>query len=170
MHFFKSVNTLDIQSCHLIFDATTRLFEVILRQEKPHALSGACPSFVVAAILLGASLMLRILKSPLSTSVDHQHGAALYIEMLQFLKTSSVGKGDSSDRGGKLAEQLWKCKELFKDNNGSTDISLRVRDKLASSSSSDVILRGRVELSDSAVTTELIRNTGRSYIMLCFLT
>jgi hypothetical protein len=102
--FFKSPNTLDVQSCHSIFHATTRLFELILNQETPHALSSACPCFVILPILMGASLILRILRGPFSTYIDQEHGSTLYLATIEFLKSCSIEKGDAPYRGSTLAE------------------------------------------------------------------
>jgi hypothetical protein len=161
MHFFKSPDTLDVQSCNSIFDGTTRLFEIILNQETRHALSGACSCFVVAAAVMGASLMLRILRSPFSTYINQEHGSTLYLAIMEFLKSCSIEKGDAPDRGATLAEQFWKSDKLFKDNNGSTNIALCVRNRLASSSTRDLVRRWGDELLDPAITTEPIENTGK---------
>jgi hypothetical protein len=161
MHFFKSPNTLDVQSCHSIFDATTRFFELILSQETPHARSSACPCFVILAVLMGASLILRLLRGRLPTYIDQERGSTLYLAMVEFLKSCSIEKGDSPDRGATLAEQVWKSDKLFKDNNGSIDIALCVRNRLTSSPMVDVVLRWGDQLSDPAITTEPIRNTGK---------
>jgi hypothetical protein len=161
MHFFKSANTLDIQSCHSIFNATRRLFELILNQETPHALRGACSSFIVVAVSMGISSMLRLLRGPFSTFIDQELGSSLSLAMIQFLKSSSIEKGDSSDRSGTYAEQFWKSDKLFKDSSGSIDVALRVRNKLAVSSMRDMVLRWKEGCLDLANTTEPIRNTGR---------
>jgi hypothetical protein len=160
MHFFKAPDTLDAQSCHSIFDATTRLFELILNQETPHTLCSACPCFVTLAVLMGLSLIVRLVRSPLSTYIDQKRGSRLYLAMVEFLKSCSIERGDSPERGANLAEQLWKSDKLFKGNDGSIDITLHVRNKLASSPMGDLVLRW-AELSDTGVPPEPIRNPGK---------
>jgi transcriptional regulatory protein LEU3 len=160
MHFFKSPNSLDAQSCQSIFDATKKLFEMILSRETPHAFSSACPCFVILAALMGASLLLRLLRGPFYIFVDQEHGSRLYVAMVEFLKSCSIEKGDSPDRGAALAENLWKSDKLFKNSNGSLDIALRVRNKFASSPMADLVLRWEDELSNSEITTESISNRG----------
>jgi hypothetical protein len=161
MHFFKPSNNLDAQSCHSIFDATTRLFEIILYHKTPHALNNACPCSVTLALLLGGSLILRILRSPLSKHVNQEHGATLYLTMVEFLKSCSMDKGDSPDRGATLAERFWKNDKLFKDNNDTVDITLHVRNKLATSPMADMVVRWGDARSDAAITADPIMSTGK---------
>jgi hypothetical protein len=161
MHFFKSPDTLDIQSCQSIFDATTRLLNLILGQETSHALNRACACFVIVAASMGAGLILRILRSPYSSCIDNEHGSTLYLSTIKFLQSCSIVKGDSPDRSATFAEQLWRCDKLFKENDGSRDIALHVRNRLASSATKDMIMRWRDGLRDQAAIAESSGNTGK---------
>jgi hypothetical protein len=161
MHLFKSVDTLNLKSCRDIFDATTRLFELILSAETHHALSSACPCFVMLSALMGSSLFLRILRGPFSAFFDQDYGSTLYLAIVEFLKSCSIDRGDSADRGVTLAEQMWKCDSLFKDSNGSVDTALYVRNKLASSSMGDVVLRWGERRPDPAIITQPASNTSK---------
>jgi hypothetical protein len=139
MNFFKS--TLSIQVCHFIFDATRKFFEITLRHRDLYESNGSCPCFLILAILMGQALMVRILKGPCATFVDQELGSKLYLEMSEFLISCSIEKGDASERGSKLAEQLFKSDKIFKDENGTVDVNLHVRDKLSSSLMADMVLR-----------------------------
>jgi hypothetical protein len=154
MHFFKSPNTLNVQSCRSIFNATKHLFNLILSQERRHTLSKACPCFVTVAALLGASLILRLLRGPFAMCIDREHGSTLYLAMTEFLKSCSIGKGDSHDRGATLAVQLWKSDRLFREPDGSIDTALCVRNNFAASLTADLVMRWGDGLPDQTISTK----------------
>ncbi|KAF2674678.1 hypothetical protein BT63DRAFT_419960 [Microthyrium microscopicum] len=157
MHFFKSPETSNVKSCQSIFSSATRLLELVLDQETPCAPSDACPCFVTLAILMGGSHILRLVRGSLLTLEDQEYGAGLYLKLVEFLKSCSVQKGDSGDRGGTLAEKLWQNDRIFRDADGSIDIALRVRNKFASSPMADLVLRG--EETEAATVVASSRST-----------
>jgi hypothetical protein len=145
MHFFKSSETLDVQVCQFIFDATMMVFEFVLAQEKSHKLSTYCPQFIVFAVTMGVSLMLRILKGPWLEYVDHERGSALFPTVFSFLKSVSIEQGDKPSKIGTIAEQMWSSKRMFKDADGNFDVDLRVKNKLSTALIHDIGVRWREE-------------------------
>lgn len=141
MHFFKPANSLGIQTCHSIFDATKKFFDLTLSTQGYYGTNGACPCFLTLAILMGQSIMTRILKGPCATFIHQELGSTLFLNMSKFLVSCSTEQGDASERGGKLGEQLFKNENVFRDQNGIVNVDLRVRNKLASSLMADMVLR-----------------------------
>ena len=162
MHFFKSSQTLDVQCLHSVFSTTVKVLEFIRNQEINHALSSSCLRFVFIAALMGVSLMLRILKGPFATSVDQEHGSALFLATVKFMQSCSVEKGDLPDRAVLFAEQLWGSEKLFKDTNGTVNFALRVRNRLSASPVHDLIIRWREEFRDSETQAAPSRKAGMS--------
>jgi hypothetical protein len=161
MHFFKSLETLDVQSCNSIFSTTVKVLEFIRNQEMNHGLSGSCTRFVFCAVLMGVSLMLRILKGPFSTYFDQEHGSTLFLAAAKFMQSCSV-EGDYPNRFALLAEQLWGSEKVFKDANGTVNIALRVRNRLCLSPLHDTIIRWKEEFGNLRPQAAPSRKAGKS--------
>jgi transcriptional regulatory protein LEU3 len=83
--------------------------------------------------------MARILKGPFAGYLDQDRGYNLFDTGVRFLRSCSVQKADFAETGAALAEQMWKSKKVFRNSDGSIDITLRVRNRLSSGPLHDVI-------------------------------
>lgn len=145
MHFFKSAEALDGQCCSLIFEVTATVLENIRDLEISSKLSQYSARFHIVAALTGISLMIRILKGPFAPFVDQERGSTLYSNTIQFVRSASLEKGDLPDRIALFAEQIWSSEKLFKETDGSINITLRVRNRLSASPLYDTIQRWKEE-------------------------
>jgi hypothetical protein len=161
MHFFKSPETLDVQACQFVFDTTVKVFEFILNQEKSHKLSSFCPQFIIFAVMMGQSLMLRILKGPFAVFVDQERGSALFHAIVSFMRAVSIEHGDKPTKVVTFSEQMWCSNKIFRDPSGSFNIALRIKNRLATSLVHDVTVRWREEFLTPDRPADFPQPTGR---------
>ena len=131
MHFYKSATTLDIQSCMLIFNATSSVLERIHEIDRDHGLHRICTRFLLTTTLLSLVSMARVLKGPFAECLNQAHGYDLFEGGLRFARSCSVQKGDYAEKSAATAERILKSKSVFRDPNGTTNITLRVRSRLS---------------------------------------
>jgi transcriptional regulatory protein LEU3 len=151
MHFYKSMQTLDIQSSMGIFDSTARVFELLQDLERDHKLSDICTRYIFMSALLAISTMVRLLKGPFAANLDQARGSTLYQMGLNFLQSCSIEKTDLPERAAVVAEQIWKSEKIFKDASGSVNMTLRIRDRLSASPFYDALAWWREEFVENQV-------------------
>lgn len=149
MHFYKSAITLDMQSSTLIFNATSSVLEQIRDLEKDHALHRTCTRFLLTVTLLSLTSIARILKGPFAGYLDQVRGYNLFDIGVCFLRSSSILKGDFAERAAGFAEQMWKSKKVFRNSDGSINITLRVRNRLSGGLLHDTLKYWKEEFFDS---------------------
>ncbi|KAF2471500.1 uncharacterized protein BDR25DRAFT_20355 [Lindgomyces ingoldianus] len=139
MHFYKSATTLDLQSCMLIFNATSSVLEQVQDLDKDYGLHRICTRFLLMVILFSLASMARILKGPFAGCLDQIRGYNLFDNGVRFSRSCSVQKADFGERGAAFAEQIWKSKKVFRNPDGSINITLRVRNRLSGGPLHDAI-------------------------------
>ncbi|KAK9489927.1 hypothetical protein V1508DRAFT_400375 [Lipomyces doorenjongii] len=148
MHFYKSAITLDMQSCMLIFDATSSVLEQVRDLDRDYGLHRICSRFLLTVTLLSLASMARILKGPFAGYLDQTRGYNLFDTGVRFARSCSVQKADFGERGAAFAEQIWKSKKVFRNPDGSINITLRVRNRLSSGPLHDAIRSWKEEFFD----------------------
>ncbi|KAK9233921.1 hypothetical protein V1525DRAFT_391961 [Lipomyces kononenkoae] len=131
MHFYKSATTLDAQSCMLIFNATSSVLEQVRSLNRDYSLHRTCSRFLLTVTLLSLASMARILKGPFAGYLDQTRGYDLFDAGVHFARSCSVQKGDFAERCSALAERIWKSKSVFRNPDGTINITLRVRNRLS---------------------------------------
>ncbi|KAI9824846.1 MAG: hypothetical protein M1819_000798 [Sarea resinae] len=131
MHFYKSATTLDVHSCALIFNATSSILEQVRDLDRDYGLHRTCTRFLLTATLLSLASMARILKGPFAGYLDQIRGYNLFETGVRFARSCSVQKGDFAEKCAASAERIWKSKKVFRDPDGSMNITLRVRNRLS---------------------------------------
>ncbi|KAF2494481.1 hypothetical protein BU16DRAFT_487600 [Lophium mytilinum] len=131
MHFYKSATTLDVQSCILIFNATSSVLEKIRDLDRDYGLHQICTRFLLATTHLSLASMARILKGPFAGYLDHSRGFDLFRTGVRFARSCSAQKGDYAEKSAAFAEQIWKSEKVFRNPDGSINITLRVRNRLS---------------------------------------
>jgi hypothetical protein len=148
MHFYKSATTLDVQSCILIFNATSIVLAQVRELDRNHGLHRICPRFLLTATLLSLSSMARILKGPFAEHLDQTHGYNLFEGGVLFARSCSVQKGDYAEKSAATAERILQSKKVFRDPDGTINITLRIRNRLSISPWHDVIQCWKEEFFD----------------------
>jgi transcriptional regulatory protein LEU3 len=132
MHFYKSATTLDMQSCMLIFNATSSVLEQVRDLDRDYGLHRICSQFLLTATLLSLACIARILKGPFAGYLDQTRGYNLFESGVRFARSCSLQKGDYGERCAAIAERIWKSNKVFRDPDGSINITLRLRNRLSS--------------------------------------
>ncbi|KAI9706882.1 MAG: hypothetical protein M1820_004661 [Bogoriella megaspora] len=148
MHFYKSAATLDVQSCVLIFNAISNVLERIRDLDRDYNLHRICTRSLSTVASLSLASMARVLKGPFAGYLDQIGGYNLYEAGIRFLRSSSVQKGDYRERSAACAEKIWKSKKVFRNPDGSINITLRVRNRLSSGPLHDVVRCWKEEVFD----------------------
>jgi transcriptional regulatory protein LEU3 len=148
MHFYKSATTLDMQSCMLIFEATSSVLEQVRDLDRDYGLRRICTRYLLIVTLLSLGSMARILKGPFAGYLDQTRGYNLFDTGVRFARSCSVQRGDSAERVAAFAEQMWKSKNVFRNADGSINITLRVRNRLSAGVLHDTIRCWKEEFSD----------------------
>jgi transcriptional regulatory protein LEU3 len=148
MHFYKSATTLDMQSCMLIFNATSSVLEHVRDLDRDYDLHCICPQLLLTATLLSLACMARILKGPFAGYLDQILGYSLFETSVRFARSCSLQKADFGERCAAIAEKIWKSKKVFRNPDGSINITLRVRNRLSGSPWHDAVRCWKEEFFD----------------------
>lgn len=132
MHFYKSDTMLLADGSISIFNTTAKVLELIRDIDREHGLHQICTQFLVTATLGSLACMARILKGPFAGNLDQTRGANLIETGIHFARSCSLQKGDFADRCAGIAEKIWTSKKVFREPDGTINITLRVRNRLAS--------------------------------------
>lgn len=145
MHFYKSAQTLDIQSSIAVFEATAKVLEQIRDLDRDLRLSTICTRYIFMTAFMGMSFMIRLLKGPFASYLDQVRGSTLYQRGLLFLQSCSLEKTDLPERAATVLKQIWNSENTFRNADGSVDITLRVRNRLSASPVYDAVRWWREE-------------------------
>jgi transcriptional regulatory protein LEU3 len=156
LHLYKSASTLDMQACILIFDCTSKVLDQVFTLDRENNLHQICTRHLQTVVILSLASIARVLKGPFASYLDQTKGSNLIENGTQFLRSCSVQKGDFVDRAASLAEQIWKNQKVFRNPDGSINITLRVRNRLSSGPLLDVIRCWSDEIVDpGAIATDM---------------
>lgn len=132
MHFYKSEIMLLADASTSIFNATAKVLEMIRDIDIEYGLHQTCTQFLLTATLGSLACMARTLKGPFAEYLDRAHGANLIEIGIRFARSCSLQKGDFADRCAGIAEKIWTSKKVFREPDGTINITLRVRNRLSS--------------------------------------
>jgi transcriptional regulatory protein LEU3 len=121
----------DVQVCILIFDAASSVLDQVCGLDQSYGLHLGCSRFILTATLLSLASMARILKGPFAAYLDQARGYSLFDSGICFVRSCSVQKGDFADKCATSAEQMWKSKKVFRNADGTINITLRIRNRLS---------------------------------------
>jgi hypothetical protein len=147
MQFYKSVNSLDMQSCMWIFDATSDVLERLRDLDRHFDLHRVCTRSIMMVALLSLASMARVLKGPFAGGLDQANGYNLLNTGIAFLRSCSVQRGDFAAKCASFGEKMWSSKKIFRDPDGSINITLRVRNRLSGGPVHDAIKYWKEEFS-----------------------
>ncbi|KAH7065786.1 hypothetical protein BKA63DRAFT_571934 [Paraphoma chrysanthemicola] len=147
MQFYKSAKTLDMQSCTLVYDAASDVLERLHNLDQEIDLHRICTRFVFTVALLSLASMARVLKGPFASGLDQMRGHDLLNTGIGFLRSCSIQKGDFPAKCASFGEKMMNSKRMFRDPDGSINITLRVRNRLSGGPIHDAIRSWREEFS-----------------------
>lgn len=164
MHFYKSATTLDMQSCMLIFNAISSVLEQFRDLDRDYGLHRVCTRFLLTVTLQSLASMARILKVPFAGYLDQTRGYNLFDTGVRFVRSCSVQKADFGEKCAMSAEKMWKSEKVFRNPDGSINITLRVRSRLSAGPWFDAVRCWREEFfGPDCIHSAPDRNIGRLF-------
>lgn len=148
MHFYKSSATFDVQNCMLIFDVASSVLEQVCDLDQKHGLHLICSRFILTSSLLSIASLARILKGPFAAYLDQTRGYSLFDSGVSFVRSCSIQKGDFADKCATSGEKMWKSKKVFRNSDGTFNITLRVRNRLSTGPWHDTLACWKEEFFD----------------------
>lgn len=88
------------------------------------------PYYMFEAIVLSASVLLRLIKGMPPEGLDQYSGKIAFFAAINILKSMSIVNNDVPARTATIFTKLWASNEVFKNSKGEYDIALRVRNRL----------------------------------------
>lgn len=140
-HLFKDLKTInrdDLSSLYAVACATT---QEVLEFDNAYDLKSYGTAYLWWSLLLSITVLLRILKTDLSKRVHQQDGAELFLAGLSNFSLWSIAYGDKTARIADAFGKLWRSDKVFKQSDGSSNVRLRVRTRLAMSLVFDLMVR-----------------------------
>ena len=151
MHFYKSATTLDVQSCMLIFNSISDFLERLLDLDKTKALHRVCTRFLLTTTVMSLASMARVLKGPFAEFLDQS--ADTFDAGVRFVRSCSIQQADYAEKAAVYLERMKKSNKVFRNPDGSINITLRVRNRLSGGPLHDVIRCWQEEFHDSEQTS-----------------
>ncbi|KAL9078415.1 MAG: hypothetical protein Q9157_002679 [Trypethelium eluteriae] len=96
-------------------------------------------------IMLAGCMLLRILKSDFAQYLDEKEGKAFFLDSVSTLKLMSCANNDMPARISQILSQLWTSEKVFKSQDGSPYLTLRIRSRFATSIALDCVWWWREE-------------------------
>jgi transcriptional regulatory protein LEU3 len=98
-------------------------------------LASFCPHHIYRMSALAASVLLRILKTRVSTYIrDERAGRASYFQEIALLKKMSIHNNDMPGRMAGIFSQLWTSEKAFKPKGDGVAVpALRIQSRLSMS-------------------------------------
>ena len=135
----------DEMSLMHVYQAAGDLIRTVDAEDRSNQMASYCPYFVFAGIVLATCIMLRLLKSPFGELVDKIHGQELFFVGISLLQTMSTHNSDNPAKCAQGLARLWRSERIFKNPDGSWNLELRNRNRLALSVLYDVMRWSREE-------------------------
>ena len=151
MHFYKSATTLDMQSCMLIFNSISDFLGRLLDLDKAKALHRVCTRFLLATTVMSLASMARVLRGPFAEFFDQS--ADDFDAGVRFVRSCSMQQADYAEKAAVYLERMRKSNKVFRNPDGSINITLRVRNRLSGGPLHDVIRCWQEEFHDSEQTS-----------------
>ncbi|KAF2030721.1 hypothetical protein EK21DRAFT_64788 [Setomelanomma holmii] len=147
MQFYKSATTLNLQSCLLIYNTASEVLEDFRDLDRDLGLHRTCTRHILTIALLGLASMTRILKGPFAESLDQARGYDLVVAGTGFLRSCSIQAGDFPAKCATFGAKMWNSKNIYRNPDGSINITLRVRNRLSGGPIHDAIRCWKQEFS-----------------------
>jgi transcriptional regulatory protein LEU3 len=135
-HTCLDLFTLYTSACSLIAELDV--------QEKSAELVSHGTYYIFQGLDLAACCLLRLLKSPL-LEFDTQDGQQLFFTSLNLLSKFSLANNDAPARASTSLRSLWRSDRVFKNEDGTWNLELRVRNRFCISVLYDCMWWSRVE-------------------------
>jgi hypothetical protein len=145
-YFFVSSKHLQLDTMVRVFTSACSLVEELERLRKSGFKLSCTPSLFQYAIDMANFTLLRILKSSFIEYLDTSRAKSIMFQAIDLCKEiCPENNKELGTRNGMITMQLWNSDKAFKNPDGTENISLRVRTRLAVSLSYDAVWWWREE-------------------------
>ncbi|TVY46941.1 Regulatory protein [Lachnellula occidentalis] len=140
-----------------IYTTAIQVIEMTGRLDSEINLASFCPHQIYRMSALAASVLLRILKTRISTYIrDQQAGKVSYFQEIALLRKMSVHNNDMPGRMAGIFAQLWTSQKAFKPKgDGIASPEVRIQSRLSMSLLHDTMWWWREEYGDQPYTRSL---------------
>lgn len=104
--------------------------EIVGNLNKTMQISEQWPHNIFEAIVLAASVLLRLVKGIPPGCIDQTAGTTAIFSAINILKSMSFVTDDVPSRVAGIVTKLWSSNEVFRNSKGEYDRALRVRNRL----------------------------------------
>jgi hypothetical protein len=125
----------------------------------------SCPIFIVNALVIACSSLLRLLKSVVARDLDVEQAKSSFFTGINLLNGIAVDPSDFPAKCSQAFSQLWSSPKAFRKADGTEHTTLRIRSRLVMAPPIDVIWWWRDEMgSEQAPRFNDEEKTGRSKV------
>lgn len=139
-------------SCFLRLTSTacSVIDHVRVLYDKPETYAGS-PMFIINALILASSVLLRLLKSSMSSKIDSEKAKNALFSGLNLMKYMILDAKDIASKCSNALNQLWNSAKAFRKADGSEYGTLRIRSRLVISPVIDMAWWWREEYEPDAL-------------------
>lgn len=117
------------------------------------------PMFVINALVLASSILLRLLKSSMSNKIDGEKAKTALFAGINLLRYMILDANDLAAKFSIALNQMWNSTKAFRKADGSEYATLRIRSRLVISPVIDMAWWWREEYDPEAVPPAALPNT-----------
>lgn len=117
--------------------------------DKPETYAGS-PMFIINALILASSVLLRLLKSSMGSKIDGEKAKTALFAGLNLMKYMILDAKDIASKCSTALNQLWNSPKAFRKADGSEYATLRIRSRLVISPVIDMACWWREEYEPDA--------------------
>ena len=151
LHLYKSPGS---QDPTILFDLSNTCCRVLEFSEvidkASHNGVATSSMWIYINVMLACHVLLRLLKSSLSGSIDTARAQAAFFSGVGLHKRMSLQNDDLSARNGVALTQIWNSTRAFRSPNGTEAVALRVRSRLIGGIILDGIVWWREEFGEAS--------------------
>ncbi|KAF2231154.1 hypothetical protein EV356DRAFT_310356 [Viridothelium virens] len=145
LHLFRPFEEIGMNELMLIYNTACMVMTFLHKCDRTIHLISVCPEYIMSNIMLAGCMLLRILKSDFAQYLDEKEGKAFFLDSVSTLKLMSCANNDMPARISQILSQLWTSEKVFKSQDGSPYLTLRIRSRFATSIALDCVWWWREE-------------------------
>ena len=131
LHLFRPFEEIDPSDLLQIYTMACSVLTLLHKCDSAMHLISVCPDHVYGIVMTAGSTLLRLLKSDFAQYIDEKDGKAYLVDCINVLKLMSCANNDLPARYSQILAQLWTSDKVFKHQDGSPCLNLRIRSRFA---------------------------------------
>uniref|UniRef100_A0A093VB23 Regulatory protein LEU3 n=1 Tax=Talaromyces marneffei PM1 TaxID=1077442 RepID=A0A093VB23_TALMA len=131
--------------------------------DKPETYAGS-PRFIINALILASCVLLRLLKSSMSSKIDADKAKNALFAGINLMKYMILDAKDTASKCSIMLNQLWNSPKAFRKADGSEYATLRIRSRLVISPVIDMACWWREEYEPDALPPQASQNAANNEV------